>query len=157
MKSRMRLPRQLFSAFLIPVAVLAGCSGLPSEEKQNLIGMCELLDDAYVEQGDFYSALAERSDLSRAEAEELFAQSVDLATAISNYSFGLQAAAIASEGDNSDLAQSADELVSLAWRVEEAIETRSGAQDAFLPYGISMRMALGDCEELGADIQTSVF
>lgn len=157
MQSRVRRPRQLFSAFLIPAALLGGCSGLPSEEEQNVIGMCELLDDAYVEQTDFYSALAERSDLNREEAEELFAQSVDLATAISNYSFGLQAAAIASEGDNSDLAQSAEELVTFAWRVQEAIETRSGAQDAFPPYGISIRVALGDCKELGADIQTLVF
>lgn len=147
----------LVSTVLLPISLLTGCSGLANEDEQNLLEMCELLDDAYVEQGDFYSALAERPDLTREEAEELFAQSVNLATAISNYSFGLQAAAIVADGDNSELAQSAEELVGLAWRVEEAIETRSGAQDAFLPYGISMRMVLGDCKDLGADIQTSVF
>lgn len=157
MKFQAQYRRPLFSALLIPALLLSGCSGTTSEEEQNLIGMCELLDEAYVEQGDFYSALAERPDLTREEAEELFAQSVDLATAISNYSFGLQAAAIASEGDNSDLAQSAEELVGLASRLQDAIETRSGVEDAYFPYGISIKIALGDCKELGADIQTSVF
>ena len=157
MNSQTHHRRPLVSSLLVPALLLAGCSGLSSEEEQNVIGMCEALDDAYVEQGDFYSALSERSDLNREEAEVLFAESVELATTISNYTFGLQAAAIASEGENSDFAQAADELVRLAWRLDDNIENRTTEEDLFLRYGISMRMVLGDCKERGAEIETQVF
>lgn len=152
-----------YAAVVVPALFLSACSGLPgelaqqSEEEQNLIETCEALDEAYVESTDFYSALAERPDLSREERETLRAEAIELAGTISNQSFFLLGAATVAEGDDSEIAQSADELVDLAWRVDDATESGSADESLFLSYTFAMREALGDCKELGADIQTSVF
>jgi|GEM_PF-6024519 hypothetical protein len=148
--------RALSGLFFLPL-VISGCATSLSEEDSNILGMCEALDAAYVEQGNHNSDVSGRSDLTRDEAQSLHEESIKLASSISNWSFGLLAAVTNGEGESSAFAQEVDELVDLAWQMDDMIENLKMDNDIGLDYQFKMRSVLGECVERGALIETSSF
>lgn len=153
-KKREHHVSRLLPAPLILTLLLAGCTVLPSEDQQNVVVMCELLDSAHVEQTDFYSLVLSTSLDTRKEVLEAHAESVKLATAISTYSYGLLEAVTVSDGANGVFTVAVDGLAGLASRMEESIVSgRDLETEVVASYVGFMGGVLALCEERGAKIK----